>query len=217
MHDRKSAQGQEPQHYCSHSIKGTSRWFRRVKKKMRQLLTAFHIWRKEPSAPRRKMTSPRLAWNSVRFNFTEQAQQIRRENRAIAVTKQQSSFIQQKLGWTTKLLILFSTQLHVVNLEYHSKFTRGYKYLLQTSFLTIFIPVFLKLTVQGTYCSGWQLFIENQAAVVSPSRSPRLLHNFSYEKAWDFWPEGRGPNDVLSINLVLVESFLKERSVALQK
>lgn len=134
---------------------------------MRQLLTAFHIWRKEPSAPR-KTTSSRLAWNSVWFNFTEQAQQIRRENRAIAVTKQQSSFIQQKLGPTTKLLILFSTQLHVVNQEYHSQFTRGYKYLFQSSFLTIYIPVFLTLTVQSTYCSGWQLFMENQAAVVRP-------------------------------------------------
>lgn len=159
--------GQEPWHYCSHSIKGTSRQFRRVKKKMRQLLTAFHIWRKEPSAPR-KITSPKLAWNGIRFDFTEQAQQIRRENRAIAVTKQQSSFIQQKLGRTTKLLILFSTQLHVVSQECHSKFTRGYKYLFQSSFLTIFVPVFLKLTVQCTYCSGWQLFTENQAAVVRP-------------------------------------------------
>lgn len=217
MHDRKSALGQELRHYCSHSIKGTSRWFRRVKKKLRQLLTAFHIWRKEPSAPRRKTASPRVAWNSVRFNFTEQAQQIRRENRAIAVTKQQSSFIQQKLGWTTKLLILFSIQLHVVNWEYHSNFKRGYKNLFQSSFLTIFIPVFLKLTVLGTYCSGWQLFMENQAAVVSPSTGSWLLHNFSYEKAWDFWPEGTGLNDVLSINLVLAKSFLKERSVALRK
>lgn len=63
------------------------------------------------------------------LNFPEQAQQIRRENRAIAVAKQQSSFMQQKLGAATKLLILFSTQLCVVSQEYHSKFTRGYKYL----------------------------------------------------------------------------------------
>lgn len=147
---RNSAIGQEPWHYCSHSIKGTSRWFRRVKKKMRQLLTAFHIWRKEPSAWGKQLLK-RHVWNSVRFNFTEEAQQIRRENRTIDVTKQQRSFIQLKLGWTTKLLILFSTQLHVVNWEYHSEFTRGYKHLFQSSFLTILIPVFLKLTVQGTY------------------------------------------------------------------
>lgn len=83
---------------------------RRVKKKITLLLAACHVWRKEPFA-RRKTTSPRL----VGFNFTEQAQQIRRENRAIAVTKQQSSFMQQKLQPATKLLILFSTQLHVVS------------------------------------------------------------------------------------------------------
>lgn len=95
---------------------------------MRQLLAACHIWRKEPSAPR-KTTSPRLAWNDVGFNFTEQAQQIRRENRAIAETKQQGSFMQQKLGPATKLLILFSSELHVVSEVYHSKFKRVYKYL----------------------------------------------------------------------------------------
>lgn len=55
----------------------------------------------------------------------------------------------------------------MVNWEYHSEFTGGYKYLFQSSFLTILISVFLKLTVQGTYYSGCQLFTEKQAAVAS--------------------------------------------------
>lgn len=105
------------------------------------------------------------------------------------MTKQQCSFIQQKLGWTIKLLIQFSTQLHVVNQDYHSKFTRGYKYLFQSSFLTIFIPVFLNLTVQGTYCSGWKLFMENQAAVVRPledSMKPKAPPLFQLWKGLGF-------------------------------
>lgn len=119
--------GQEPQYYCSRSVSVTSRWAEGLRKDWGSSV-AWHIWRKEPSAPR-KTTSPRLAWSDVGFNFTEKAQQIRGENRAIAVTKQQSSFTQQKLGPATTLLILFSTQLPAVSQEYRSKFTRAYKYL----------------------------------------------------------------------------------------
>lgn len=47
----------------------------------------------QPSICRRKTTSPSLAWNDMGFNFTEQAQHTRRDNRATALTKQQSSFM----------------------------------------------------------------------------------------------------------------------------